>query len=101
MVLPSLLEVKQQEKWEKLLQYGERVWKITGGEPAERVTEAITKTRAWFEGLGIGTHLSDYVAPDNTAVTVAERLTARGMTALGERADISPATVTEILTRAA
>ncbi len=100
-VLPSLLEVKQQEKWEKLLQYGERVWKITAGEPAARVTEAIAKTRAWFEGLGIGTHLSDYVVPDNTAVTVAERLTARGMTALGERADIFPATVTEILTRAA
>jgi NADP-dependent alcohol dehydrogenase len=100
-VLPSLLTVKRQEKWDKLLQYGERVWDIRTGTTEERVDAVIAQTRAWFEGLGIGTRLSDYVAPDNTAVKVAERLAARGMTALGERADISPATVTEILTRAA
>ena len=100
-VLPSLLEVKQTEKWEKLLQYGSRVWGLTAGTEAERVAAAIAKTRAWFEGLGINTHLSDYVTPGNTAEQVATRLAARGMTALGERADIVPATVTEILTRAA
>ncbi len=100
-VVPSLLTVKQEQKWDKLLQYGERVWDLREGTPAERVEAAIAQTRAWFESLGIPTRLSAYVPPADTATRVAQRLAARGLTALGERGDISPAQVTEILTHAA
>lgn len=100
-VVPNLLEVKKKEKWAKLLQYGERVWDIREGSEESRVAEAISKTRAWFEGLGIATKLSAYVKPEDTAAKVADRLEKRGMTGLGEHGDISPAVVREILEKAA
>jgi NADP-dependent alcohol dehydrogenase len=100
-VVPNLLEVKKQEKWEKLLQYGERVWKIREGTETARVAETIAQTRAWFESLGIATQLNSYVPPANTAQTVADRLEQRGMTALGERGDITPPVVKQILELAA
>ena len=100
-VVPNLMEVKRGEKFEKLLQYGSRVWDINSGTSEERVTAAIAATRKWFESLGIQTHLSDYVVPGNTAAEVSSRLEKRGATALGERGDITPAVVKEILVRAA
>lgn len=100
-VVPNLLEVKRAEKFEKLLQYGERVWKITTGTPEQRVTAAIAKTREWFESLGIATKLSAYVEPGNTAANVADRLAKRGAGALGERGDITPDVVKRILDLAA
>ena len=100
-VVPNLMEVKRAEKFEKLLQYGCRVWDINTGTSEERVTAAINATRRWFESLGIQTHLSDYVVPGNTAAEVSSRLEKRGASALGERGDITPAVVKEILLRAA
>ena len=62
---------------------------------------AIAATRAFYESLGIKTRLSDHpeIQPDAPAV-VAQRLTARGVMALGERGDITPAVVEKILTLA-
>lgn len=100
-VVPNLMEVKRAEKFEKLLQYGCRVWDINTGTSEERVTAAINATRKWFESLGIQTHLSDYVVPGNTAAEVSSRLEKRGASALGERGDITPSVVKEILLRAA
>ncbi len=100
-VLPNLLRVQQQGKKEKLLQFAERVWDIREGSDAGRVEQAIQRTREWFESLGIATRLSAYTAPGDTAETVSARLQRRGMTALGERGDITPATVEKILRLAA
>lgn len=100
-VVPSLLEVQKKQKWDKLLQYGERVWDLREGSPESRVAAAIERTRAWFESLGIATKLSAYVTPGNTAGDVSARLEKRGLTAIGERADISPAVVQTILEHAA
>ena len=100
-VVPSLLEVQKKQKWDKLLQYGERVWDLREGSPESRVTAAIERTRSWFESLGIATKLSAYVTPGNTAGEVSARLEKRGLTAIGERADISPTVVQTILEHAA
>ena len=100
-VVPSLLEVQKKQKWDKLLQYGERVWDLREGSPESRVTAAIERTRSWFESLGIATKLSAYVIPGNTAGEVSARLEKRGLTAIGERADISPTVVQTILEHAA
>lgn len=100
-VVPSLLEIKKTEKWAKLLQYAERVWDIRSGSEAERVSLAINRTREFYESLELRTRLRDYIPADDTAARVAARLEKRGLTALGERADITPAVVEAILNYAA
>jgi NADP-dependent alcohol dehydrogenase len=100
-ILPSLMHVQRAPKREKLLQFAGRVWDIREGSEDARIDRAIAATRAFYESLGIKTRLSDHpeIQPDAPAV-VAQRLAARGVLALGERGDITPAVVEKILTLA-
>ena len=101
-VLPSLLQVQRETKRGKLLQYAERVWDVRSGTEEARIDAAIAKTRAFYESLGIKTRLADYQVDANiTAPAVAQRLAARGLTKLGERGDITPAKIEQILRLAA
>lgn len=100
-VLPSLLHVQREAKRGKLLQYAARVWSITEGSDDARIDAAIARTRAFYESIGIKTRLSDYGVSVETAGEVARRLAARGMVRLGERGDITPAKVEQILRLAA
>ena len=94
-VLPHLLEIKKETKREKLLQYGRRVWQLTGTDD-ELVAGAIQKTADFYESLGIPTKASAYAIPASTVTEVVQRFEARGMN-FGERADITPPVVGEIL----
>ncbi len=100
-VLPSLLQNQRAAKRAKLLQYAERVWDLRDGSEDALIDAAIAKTRAFYESLGIKTRLSDYGVTIETAAEVARRLQARGMVELGERGEITPAKVEEILRAAA
>ncbi|MBC6988685.1 iron-containing alcohol dehydrogenase [Hymenobacter sp. BT491] len=97
-VLPSLLRYKQESKQAKLLQYGERVWNITSGTPAERVEATVQATVRFFESVDIKTRLSDYAVGPDTIQHIVERFEQRGPKNLGERGDIQPRDVQEILT---
>ena len=59
-VLPSVMHVMREEKASKLLQYADRVWAIKEGSDQEKMDSAISKTRKFFEQMGIKTRLSDY-----------------------------------------
>ena len=98
-VLPGLLSVKRDAKREKLLQYGARIWNLTSGDEEARTEEAIGRTRRFFEEVGVPSRLSSYGVGPETIPLVAQRLAKRGWTALGERRDITPAVVEEILRR--
>jgi len=100
-VLPSLLHVQRDAKRGKLLQYAARVWGLTEGSEEARIDAAIARTRAFYESIGIQTRLSDYGVSVETATEVARRLATRGMVRLGERGDITPAKVEQILRLAA
>ena len=91
-VLPSLLQVQRGSKRAKLLQYGERVWGICSDSASEdaRIDQAIARTRAFFEGVGIGTRLSDYGLGTEAVDAVVAQLTAHGMVALGKQRSITP-----------
>ena len=89
-VLPSLLDVQRQHKRAKLLQYAQRVWNINDGSDDERIDQAIARTRRFFESLGIKTRLSDYGLGPEAIDAVVAQLKTHGMTALGERQNISP-----------
>ncbi len=96
-VLPSLLNERRQSKQAKLLQYARRVWGISEGSDEQRIDEAIRRTRDFFESVGIKTRLSDYgIGPEGVDAMV-KQLELHGMTALGERQEITPAVSRAIL----
>jgi NADP-dependent alcohol dehydrogenase len=96
-VLPGLWTVLNEEKREKLLQYGERVWNITAGSEDERITKSIQKTVEFFESLGIKTRLSDYGVKQDTINKIVQRLENRGMISFGDRQLITPVVVRKVL----
>lgn len=51
---------------------------------------AIAATRAFFEKMGVPTHIADYQLDGSTIPTLVAKLKEHGMTALGEHADITP-----------
>ena len=89
-VLPSVMTLKKDTKREKLLQYAERVWGITGEKADLVIEEAIDLTRGFFESLGVKTHLGDYGIGHEAIPTLLEQLKAHGMVKLGEHRDITP-----------
>jgi NADP-dependent alcohol dehydrogenase len=89
-VLPSLLDVRRNQKRAKLLQYAERVWQIESGSEEEKIDLAIKKTREFFESLGIKTRLSQYGVTADKIPFVVEQLEDHGMTGLSETRDLSP-----------
>lgn len=96
-VLPALLRARRNEKRDKLLQYAEHVWGIVEGDDDARIEAAIEKTQAFFESLGVRTALSAYGISNECIPRVAELLEQHGLTRLGERSDITPDTVREVL----
>ncbi len=89
-VLPSMLEVRQESKKDKLIQYGERVFGIREGNDSLRITKTIEATRSFFESLGVKTRLSDYDISPEAIPALLNHLKRHGMTALGEHQDVTP-----------
>lgn len=89
-VLPSLLNVQREHKREKLLQYAKRVWHISAGTDDARIDAAIQRTREFFEEMGIKTRLSDYAVKPEDIDKIITQLEHHGMSALGERKNITP-----------
>ena len=96
-VLPSMLQVRLESKRSKLLQYAERVWCISEGEENERIGQGIEKTRAFFEGLGVKTRLSDYDISADAIDGLINQLQVHGMTQLGEHQDVTLAVSRKVL----
>ncbi len=89
-VLPGLWKTLREEKKQKLLQYGQRVWNITVGSDDERVQAAIDKTVEFFESLGIKTRLSDYGVVPETIDKIVTRFEERNWIDLGDRGLTTP-----------
>jgi NADP-dependent alcohol dehydrogenase len=97
-IAPSLYQYKFENKKEKLAQYGERVWNITEGTVEEKAKGAIEKTINFFHQLEIKTRLSAYTDDyKDTAKIIAQRFEERGWKGLGERKDIKPEDVYQIV----
>lgn len=60
------------------MQYGKRVWGLSGESDIEIAEKAIEMTVTFFQSLGIDTKLSDYTDDyKDTAQTVSDRFTER------------------------
>ena len=95
-VMPGTLRVLKEQKHEKLLQYGERVFGITGGSEPERVDKAIEKTEEFYRSLGLTTRLSEENIGNETIETIAKRFNDRGV-AFGENQNVTGDVTREIL----
>lgn len=86
---PAVWQVRKEQKRDKLRQYAERVWHIDKGNDDERIDTAIEQTRNFFESLGVSTRLRSYgVSPDRIDAVI-RALEAHGMTALGEKREVT------------
>ena len=96
-VLPGIMKLKRENKTEKILQYGERVWKITEGTVDQRIDATIQKTVEFFESVGIKTKLADYGVGSEIINKVVDRFVKRGIKAIGERGDLTTENIAQIL----
>lgn len=96
-VLPGLWKALREEKKDKLLQYGARVWNITTGTEDERVDAAIAGTVEFFESLGIKTRLSDYNVGRETIERIVKRFEERKWLELGDRGLTTPSVTKQAL----
>ena len=90
-VQPGLWKALREEKKNKLLQFGQRVWNITAGSEDERIRATIDRTVEFFESLGIKTHLSDYGVIPETIDKIVTRFENRKWFNLGDRGLTTPA----------
>ena len=95
-VLPGTWQVLKEDKKARLKQYAERVWHISEGSDEEKADEAIAKTEAFFNSLGIKTRLSDYDVGEPTIRKIVKRFEERGWF-LGENKKVGPENVEKIL----
>ena len=82
-VLPGTMTVLSEQKHDKILQYGKRVWGITEGTDGLRIAETIGRTEQFFSQLGLATRLSQLNIGEDTIAEIERRFNERG-TLLGE-----------------
>ncbi len=96
-IYPALLRYKNDAKKEKLLQYGQRVFSINSGSEAERMEAAVKATEEFFHHIGMPTTLGDYgIDPVQASTRISARISDRNQK-IGERGDILPDDVRQIV----
>lgn len=88
-ILPSVLQVRREQKRVKLIQYAKRVWGIEDGSDNEKIELAIRRTREFFESLGVKTYLSEYGISVKKIQKIVNQLEKHGMVALSETKDLT------------
>ncbi|WP_297093486.1 iron-containing alcohol dehydrogenase [uncultured Draconibacterium sp.] len=95
-VLPGVMNIKRDNKKEKILQYGERIWGITAGNEDERIDAIIARTVEFFESLGVPCRLPDYDVPESSIAKIVERFK-QSEAKIGEKQDMDYVEIEKIL----
>ena len=96
MVLPGVMNVLREQKGDKIVQFGERVWGMKDGSRDERIDRTIAATEEFFRSLGLATRLSELSIGEEVVEEIVHRFRERG-TLLGENNNIDYAVVEKIL----
>jgi NADP-dependent alcohol dehydrogenase len=95
---PNLYRVMFDTKKEKLAQYGEWVWNVTGNTVEEKAMQAIEKTVAFLVSMGMPTSISSQTKDfEKTADFIVNRFEERGWIAMGEKQNITLEKVRKIV----
>ncbi|WP_163325791.1 iron-containing alcohol dehydrogenase [Draconibacterium mangrovi] len=95
-VLPGVMHIKRDNKKDKILQYGERIWGITAGNEDERIDAIIARTVEFFESLGVPCRLPDYDVPESTITKIVDRFK-QSEAKIGEKQDMDYLEIEKIL----
>lgn len=95
-VLPATMTVLSEQKRNKILQYGERIWGITSGSDGLRIAETIGQTEKFFTNLGLHTRLSQMNIGEETITEIERRFNKRNVH-FGERQNVDGAVARAIL----
>lgn len=95
-VLPGVMNVLREQKGDKIVQFGERVWGVTEGSKDERIDRTIAATEEFFRSLGLATRLSELSIGEDVVEEIVGRFRERG-TLLGENSNIDYKLVDQIL----
>ncbi len=98
-VFPAVMKIKREQKREKLIQYGKRVWNLSGFD-GEIINQAIDKTIEFFKTMQVPTSLSDVDLGVNDIDAILSKLKQHKMVALGEHQDIDLVVSRKILEKA-
>lgn len=92
-VLPAMMKVRKQQKWDKLLQYAERVWDIRSDSDLisdeEKIDLAIKKTEDFFVSLGAPIRFSDVELGESDIPGLVEALVRHEKENISERGDFT------------
>ncbi len=95
-VFNGTLRVLRDQKRDKILQYGARVWGIDEGSEEERIDRTIACTEEFFRSLGLATRLSEAGIGEETIAEIERRFDASGA-AFGEAKNVTGAVARRIL----
>ena len=98
-VLPALMDVMREQKGDKILQFGERVFGIREADRNTGIDRTIRATEEFFRSLGLTTRLSEEKIGRETIDEIVRRFEQRG-TKLGEKQNITGKVARRILERA-
>lgn len=88
-VLPAVMQHQRQQKRDKLLQYGRRVWNLQHTDEDQLIDAAIAATRQFFEQMGTPTRLRDYQIEAASIDKLVAQLQRHNLLKLGEHGDIT------------
>ena len=95
-VLPGTMWVLREEKGDKILQYGKRVWGIEGDDRDSTIRLIIAKTESFFNSLGLKTKLSENGGGKSTIAEIERRFSERNAR-YGENRSVNSIIAKEIL----
>lgn len=97
-IFPSLYRVMFDSKKEKLAQLGREVFGLTGSDD-ETAQKAISELEKFFHTMGMKTKIHENTSEDisETADFIRERFKKRGISVMGEKQNITPEKVREIV----
>ncbi|NMM40667.1 iron-containing alcohol dehydrogenase [Pseudoalteromonas arctica] len=88
-VLPRMMAAQKETKRGKILQYAERVLGLDISDKDAAIEQAITATEGFFHSVNMPTRLSDYQLGEEVADKIVQQLERHGMTAIGERGQVT------------
>ncbi len=95
-LLPGTMWVLREEKGDKILQYGQRVWGISGTDREQTIINIIDKTEEFFRSLGLKTRLSQNGVGEGTINEIVRRFEQRDVH-FGENRSVNANVTRQIL----